>query len=185
MPITHSSGNQKSIAPDEFRRRLAHIGAGKADCGQYAAGFNAYAVGTIDADDLTKWPLAVTNPTQFWAMHGYDWAAFLTKNIPADAQGIAYNDPFQPVGSWSWHYGRIERNPASGQFSGITMTDANRSNDLAMGGAFITFDANMAPVAQAGVQPIRELATVADFVSYCNQYYNPQGLYFFVYFAEA
>jgi hypothetical protein len=185
MAITYSEGNQRLIAPDELRRRLTRIGAGRADCRQYAAELNSYRVGTIDPLSLEKSPLDVVSPTSFWAIHGWIGTLFPDLNIPADAQGVAYNDPVQPVGSWAWHYGRIERNPVTRQFSGITMTDANRSDDRAMGGAFITFDANMAPVAQAGVQPIRELATVADFVNHCEQYYNPQGLYFFVYFAEA
>jgi hypothetical protein len=178
---TYSLGNQNLIAPNEFRRRLEHIGAGRADCGQYAAGRDAYQVGSIDPNTGAQQLLGRRNPVGLDLGHLRTGDVFVGLPIPPGAEGIAFNNPFDPPGGW--HYGRLEPDGT------ITMADANRQG-LGMqnaGGSFNVFDSDMNTLATAGVQPIRHLASIAHFVDYCDWYYlqpGQRGSYWFVYFGD-
>ena len=176
MAPTWTQGNQQDIANSVLRNGLANIGAGQADCGQYAAGVGQgnYLVGSINPATGARQPLAARTPPAFDATHSQIGVIFSALPIPAAAQGVAFNDGHA---AHSFHYGRLHPGGA------ISMTDANQAAQPGMGGTFAAFDANMNARAQAGVQQIQHPANRAEFVRYCNDYYHPgRQEYYFVYF---
>jgi hypothetical protein len=173
---TWTQGNQQNITNYGLGNGLANIGAGQADCGQYAAGVGQgnYLVGSINPWTGVRQPLAARTPQDFDGAHAMTGTFFGALPIPAAAQGVAFIDR---NAAHSFHYGRLLPGGA------ISMTDANQAAQPGMGGTFAAFDANMNARAQAGVQQIQHLANRAEFVRYCNDYYHPgRQEYYFVYF---
>lgn len=171
---TWSQGNQRGLG--------SKVSGENADCGQHAAGNAAgsYRVGSVDPNGGVDQVPAMRSPLGFNPAHGLIAANFRIAPIPANAQGVAYLN----VQNGGFHYARLTAD-------GLTQTDANRAGDPGMGGTFARFlpDANGNPSlnnlgAQRGVQPVRKLQDINEFVNYCGQHYDlVNGLFYFCKFA--
>lgn len=174
---TWSQGNQRGLGSN-----VGKVGGENADCGQHAAGNVAggYRVGSVDPNGGVDQVPDMRTPMGFNPAHGLIAANFRIAPVPANAQGVAYLD----TANGSFHYARI-----TGQ--GLTQTDANRAGDPGMGGTFARFlpGPDGRPSldnlgAQRGVQPVRNLQDVNEFVNYCGQHYNlDTGFFYFCKFA--
>jgi hypothetical protein len=174
-PITYSV-NENEIGDAEFWRELREIGAGFADCGQYAAGRADYRVGSIHPATHHEQPL--TDKAKFPFEDGLGADAFRNWTVPANAQGVCFFD-FSPQTPARFHYGRLEPHLS------ITMTDANLAKDNPLAGGFTTHLSDMQEIAEAGIQSIRRLPNVHAFVDYCEANYpTTHSRYFFVYFGS-
>jgi hypothetical protein len=164
-------------------QRRAHNIGDLADCGQYASGVRSgpYYVGSIDPQTGARQPLAQRSPRDFIANHGRLSFFFAGTPVPAGAQGLAYYD--RTTGGF--HYARIERD-AAGTMTGISQTDANAYGALNNGSGTFTMARadNLANILMVrGVQNVRRMQTVQQFVAYCQQNYNNAPyLFFFCYF---
>jgi hypothetical protein len=93
MPITRpitSAVNQDEIGDAEFWQDLRGIGAGLADCGQYAAGGADYLVGSIHPALHDEQPLA--DIARFPFEHDLDAVKFRNWPVPVNAQGVCFFD---------------------------------------------------------------------------------------------
>jgi hypothetical protein len=181
MTMTWTTGDQGRLLSGGLKKGLDRIGAGRADCGQYASRSDGvYQVGSIHPyDGSERQALGYRTPIDFDESHLLIEAVFRNFNpIPRGTQGVAFNDPLVPPPTWSWHYGRLE---ADGS---ITMTDANAYDRPGMGGMLSVFDADtLITIGERGIQPIKRVPDLNGFADYCSQHYNmTAACFFFVYF---
>lgn len=171
--------------------KVNEIGAGAADCGQYASGMLVYQTAPLwlDGRSLQESDYQLCNPPEFSVKAGMMGDFFAQETPPQGAKAVAFNtycvtpDSTFPI----FHYAKIERDKNQ-NMTHLTHTDANRyalqaeKNLPVQGGQFSVFSSiQEEPLARYSVMQPQRLDNLQDFVNYCTKYYDAdkEGLFYF------
>ncbi|RQH08881.1 hypothetical protein [Paraburkholderia dinghuensis] len=182
-PDTHSAPERTSQADNpesnptwtggDVRDLKIDARHGNADCGQFAAGnaTGGYRVGSLDPVGTNHQVPDVRSPMGFNPAHGFSANDMIAAPVPIMAEGVAYVD----LNTGAFHYGKLV-----GQ--SIMQTDANQYGRYGVGGTLSHYKMNngrLEFIGQRGIQPVRHLSSIKDFVQYCRTHYDMSNALFF------